>query len=126
MPAAYAFAPTPLEGLHIVWYGTSHYEPVEEIENAILEAARAVQRTYNYTSPEEGGPRIVEFQNHSPTQLEVSVNAIKDRFYDKMNALQGETNTFWTGSAWESHGSSAIWNIMEYEVLPRILEALDQ
>ncbi|EME44699.1 hypothetical protein DOTSEDRAFT_72229 [Dothistroma septosporum NZE10] len=124
MPAAYAFAPTPVEGLHIVWCGTSHYEPVAQIKTAILEAARAVQRTYNYTSPEAGGPKIIQFRDHSPTQLEVSVEAIKDRFYDKLNALQGDMNTFWTGATWESHSSSAIWNFTEYEVLPKILESV--
>ena len=75
-------------------------------------------------SPSKTEPRIVQFKSHAPYMLTVSTEAIRDGFYDRLNALQGQHNTFWTGAAWQTQDSTALWNFTEYEILPKIMGSL--
>lgn len=124
MPAAYAFSPSGVSEVHAVWYGSIEPMSEEEVKANILASLSRVQHATQYKSPKGTKPEIVQFNDHSPYELTVSVDAIKNGFYNQANALQGQTNTWWTGAAWESHDSSAIWNFTEYEILPRVLKSL--
>jgi hypothetical protein len=69
-------------------------------------------------------PEFVGFHNHAPFLLTVPVEAVRQGFYRRLNALQGVKNTWWTGAAWQTQDSSLIWNFTEAVVLPRLLESL--
>ena len=124
MPAVYGFSPSGVSDVHAVWYGSIEPMSKQDVQSEILSYVAKVQQAMNYTTPEGKKPEIVQFHDHSPYELTVSVDAIKSGFYNRANALQGTTDTWWTGAAWESHDSSAIWNFTEYEILPRVMKAL--
>jgi hypothetical protein len=42
-----------------------------------------------------------------------------------MNELQGQWNTYWTGAAWESESSAAIWAFTEKVVMPMLMGSLN-
>jgi hypothetical protein len=68
-------------------------------------------------------PLIEVLSNHSPTQMRVSADAIKNGFYKDLYALQGLRGTFWTGAAWAQDDSSLLWAFTE-GILPLVNAAL--
>ena len=68
--------------------------------------------------PTNGLPEFVDFHNHALLELTVPIEAIKNGFYNDVNGLQGQKNTWWTGAAWQAQDSSLIWNWTEYNLLP--------
>ncbi|KAL4903076.1 hypothetical protein BDW74DRAFT_169288 [Aspergillus multicolor] len=53
---------------------------------------------------------IVAFESHWPTALIVSVHDVRSGFYQKLNALQGRRNTYYTGYAFCTDYSPQLWN----------------
>ncbi|KAJ5102436.1 hypothetical protein NUU61_004658 [Penicillium alfredii] len=58
-------------------------------------------------------PSLAVLSNHGPFGLQVSANAIRHGFYQKLNRLQGRRRSFWTGAAWHVHDSALLWNFTE-------------
>ncbi|KAI3393142.1 hypothetical protein diail_4666 [Diaporthe ilicicola] len=108
--------------LSTVYFGSPKHLSDEAIKNLILEELTRITTGNGYNI--SGTPTFAAFENHSPYQLTVSNEAIKDRFYDKVNALQGQRNTWWSGAAWTSQDSTAIWNWTEHTLLPKIVASL--
>lgn len=54
-------------------------------------------------------PTILAFANHNPLNPFVSSENAHNGFYKKLNALQGQRATWWTGQAWTSDYSSLLW-----------------
>lgn len=125
MPAMYGFAPG-FSGLHSVWYGSADYMSEDEAKIGMLNGARQVQRAFGYRSPNGTQPTLLRFHNHSPYGLTVCVDAIRNGFYRQVNRLQGERDTWWTGAAWETQSSSAIWGFTEREILPALVKSLGE
>ncbi|TWU78665.1 hypothetical protein ED733_005708 [Metarhizium rileyi] len=72
----------------------------------------------------DGEPEFTFFENHTPHHLHVSADDIREGFYRKTQALQGERSTFWTGAAWVDNDSALIWTWTESYLLKRILDSL--
>lgn len=128
LPAVYNVQTTPVPGLHLAIYGTprtnesfplSDDEVKADIINGIKTLQKANPDKFNQTEPE-----FVVFSSHTPFYLQVSPDDIKDGFYNKLYALQGLKNTYWTGAAFRSQDSSDLWRYSEEEVLPKLLEDL--
>jgi hypothetical protein len=122
MPGLYGFEYSGVTHLHSV-YSTSPYTIPDDVVKADMLATLA--RLSSSLGYEGNGttPEIVGFNNHAPFELTVSVDEVREGFYDRLNALQGKRNTFWTGATWQLHDSSEIWNWTEYSLLPQLLHA---
>jgi hypothetical protein len=57
------------------------------------------------------------FKNHSPYSLVASPRQIRNGFYRDLALLQGRNATFYSGAAFQTHNSAAIWAHLE-ELLP--------
>jgi hypothetical protein len=89
---------------------------------AELKRAQAVnQSNRNFTQTQ---PEFVVCQSHSPFYLQVTSEDIASGFYDRMNALQGQKSTYWTGAAWRGQDSTAIWNFNKQVLLPMVMQGL--
>ncbi|KAE8376400.1 hypothetical protein BDV26DRAFT_235855 [Aspergillus bertholletiae] len=55
-------------------------------------------------------PEIAAFASHSPETLMVSVDDIRDGFYKKLYALQGQQSTYYTGYTFCTDYSTPLWN----------------
>ncbi|KAF6814771.1 flavin-containing superfamily Amine oxidase [Colletotrichum musicola] len=58
------------------------------------------------------------YSNHAPFNVRVSAEEIRDGFYGKLLALEGERNTYWAGAAFGSQNSALVWSFNEGTVLP--------
>lgn len=72
----------------------------------------------------EGEPDFVYFTNHSPYHLHVSADDVREGFYRKLYALEGQKSTFWTGAAFVDNDSTLLWIWTETYLLQLILESL--
>ena len=59
---------------------------------------------------EASEPEIAAFASHSPETLIVSTDDVRDGFYKKLYALQGEQSTFYTGYTFCTDYSTPLWN----------------
>jgi beta-cyclopiazonate dehydrogenase len=55
-------------------------------------------------------PEIAAFASHSPETLIVDVNDVRDGFYRKLYALQGQQSTYYTGYTFCTDYSTPLWN----------------
>jgi hypothetical protein len=124
MPALINTIPVPSNpSLSIVFYGTELGQIFsdDEVKAAIVADLKRYQKA-NGIKPTE--PEFMVFSNHSPYNLQVSGEATKNGFYQKLYALQGERNTYWSGATWKSHDSSSTWAFTKNIVLPQIMDCL--
>jgi hypothetical protein len=121
LPGLYGVDSSGLPGLHTAYYSSPFYISDEQVKADTLAAIARIVKANGYTA---GNPEFAGFNNHAPFELTVSVDAIRDGFYSKLNALQGRRNTWWTGATWQAHDSSQIWNWTEYTLLPKLVASL--
>ncbi|KAL8941730.1 MAG: hypothetical protein Q9211_001706 [Gyalolechia sp. 1 TL-2023] len=121
LPGIYFLGPSPVNGLFQVYYGSPYKLTADRVKADILTSIKRIQhaRGINATSP----PQFVAFEDHTPFNLMVSNEDIQGGFYDRLNKLQGQRNTFYNGAAFQSHDSSVLWQSTE-RLLPKILESL--
>ena len=124
MPAIFGTEPTANPDLLVAWYGSSFSLTDDEVKSNILDSLQRLKTSQGGESSNGSLPRIVQFTNHSPYMLTVSTEAINDGFYKRVTMLQGQHNTYWTGAAWQTQDSTAIWDFTEAQILPYIVASL--
>ena len=106
LPGVYSLNPTPAPNLYDVKYGATSYLP-----NRVVR--RRIQRDVERLSEAVGVPvrlqRFRVFKSHSPYALQVSPRDVAEGFYDRLNRLQGQRDTFYLGAAIDTHNSFGIW-----------------
>ena len=123
-PGIFLTEPTGVNEDHIVLYGNPFFMSEHEVRADIVASLARWKKASNQSTGSSEEPRIVAFSNHSPYFLTVSVDAIKNGFYNELNSLQGERNTYFTGAAWQTSDSTAIWSFTETQILPVIVASL--
>jgi hypothetical protein len=129
LPRAYSFFPGELPGLQRITYATAQSRksfpmPEEEVKADILRSVKRLQEQNPGKFVSQGEPEWVDFQSDSPYYLQAPAEDIKNGFYQKLYALQGLRNTYWTGAAFIATDSSLIWKFTEEIVLPQLLSSL--
>ncbi|ORY60729.1 putative FAD dependent oxidoreductase [Pseudomassariella vexata] len=120
-PLAYSFEPAPLPGYTKVFYASAQPMSEEEVKaNIIDHIARIKSRNPSLPLTEA---EFVAFSDHSPFNLMVGNEAVRDGFYERMYGLQEQRGTWFAGAAWMTQDSAVIWEWVEEWLLPRILEA---
>ncbi|KAL5364386.1 hypothetical protein BJX96DRAFT_187736 [Aspergillus floccosus] len=122
LPAMLLLRPNDVSDLRTVHYASPHPLSEAEIKQGIVQDIHRVIRLAQLDSVSE--PEFVAVGNHSPYQLTVSAEAIADGFYDRLNALQGHRNTYYTGAAFDSHNTPQIWQFTEELLQKRVLPSL--
>lgn len=62
------------------------------------------------TFPINESPDIVAFASHLPNSMRVSVDDVRDGFYKRLYALQGQRSTYYTGYSFCTDYSAQLWN----------------
>lgn len=117
LPGTFGFTPTSIPDVFDFKYGSIHYLSDDAVK---AEVVASLSRLRNTGLNVSNTPDFVAYQNHSPYVLSVSAAAIQDGYYDRLKALQGVRNTWYTGAAFVTQDSSLIWNFTE-SLLPRIV-----
>ncbi|PYI16603.1 putative FAD dependent oxidoreductase, partial [Aspergillus violaceofuscus CBS 115571] len=129
LPDMYNLIPARVPGLMLAIYGTMQTpDPYPMFEVAVrqhmLEDIRRIQRGNPDRYPGTEEPALVAFAGQAPYILQVSGEDIKDGFYERLYALQGQMNTFWIGAAWAADISGEIWKVARGVVLPKLVGEL--
>ncbi|OKL59738.1 hypothetical protein UA08_05244 [Talaromyces atroroseus] len=128
LPALYNVQATGVSGLKNAIYGTPRSPDTfpmsdDEVKAEIIKGIKTLQSAnpdkFNQTEPD-----FVMFSSHTPFYLQVSPDEIKDGFYDKLYALQGLRNTYWSGATFRGQDSSDLWRFSEDIILPELLKGL--
>lgn len=75
--------------------------------------------TYQISSSVE----VLAFASHGLTVPKVSAEELRDGFFNKLYALQGQRNTFWTGLTWAPDYTPILWDFTE-KLLPQIVDGI--
>ncbi|KAL9583690.1 MAG: hypothetical protein Q9212_002556 [Teloschistes hypoglaucus] len=116
LPGFYDFFATVVPGLHYFLYGGNDTQPTftqPQVRNALKDTLGRLSAAG--TLPKGAGKdlSLIDFTSHSPYEVYVSSDEIAKGFYNKLFALQGQRNTYWTGAAFVTHSSAAIWNFTD-------------
>ncbi|KAJ5177207.1 uncharacterized protein N7482_003084 [Penicillium canariense] len=79
----------------------------EDAKALIVSDLKRMNQTGTFSTKE---PEIAAFASHSPETLIVSTGDIKDGFYRKLYALQGQQSTYYTGYTFCTDYSTPLWN----------------
>jgi hypothetical protein len=104
--------------LHHFYVATDPHTSLTTAEALVLEAIEALVGT---TLEEVEFVAHVAHEDMSPR---VGGGAAKAGFYDELYALQGESNTFYTGRYMSAQTAQPIWMHFENLVLPELLASL--
>ncbi|KAI0142767.1 hypothetical protein GGR57DRAFT_377613 [Xylariaceae sp. FL1272] len=126
LPAAYFLRVTTAPENYIMTYGTpAGVEKTNgQVKHEMLATLKRLRDSGYYGNIDgREGFRIVAFDNHSPYELNVDAEDIRNGFYHDLYALQGRRNTWYSGAAWVSHDSSAVWNYTA-QIVQDVVKAL--
>ncbi|OJJ70065.1 hypothetical protein ASPBRDRAFT_197771 [Aspergillus brasiliensis CBS 101740] len=121
LPGMLVLKPTEASELKVANYLSLTPLSEEEVKEGILHDIGSIRRR---TGVDFADPEFLAIGDHSPYQLTVSAEAIKNGFYRELNALQGERRTFYTAATWESHSTPQIWEFTEWVLQNHLLESL--
>ena len=121
LPGIYTMLLNSAFRLEQVYHGSPHALPEEECQADIIAAVQRMQRARGI--PATKTPEIVTFRNHTPLNIMVSKEAIRDGFCKELCELQGERHTWYTGAPVRTQDSSVLWRFME-DLWLRILKEL--
>ena len=115
VPGVYNLYATVVPSIHYFLFAGNDSQPTftkSQVKTALQDTLTRLRATG--VIPESSGPAkdldIIDYSNHSPYELYVPSDQIAKGFYNKLFALQGQRNTYWTGAAFVTHSSAAIWN----------------
>ncbi|RDW92245.1 hypothetical protein BP5796_01639 [Coleophoma crateriformis] len=117
LPGLYGLSQVGIPGLVDFKYGGASSLSDAFVKQDILAATKRLQVVGKNESAE---PEVAVFYSHTPFECHVSAEEIKNGFYKKLIALQGQRRTWYTGGAFHTHDSSLLWAFTE-ELIPSIL-----
>ena len=121
LPGIYALNPNPTSSLLQCYYASEYYLSEDQVKANIIADVQRVQkaRGISATSP----PDFAVFENHTPFNMMVRKEAIQARFYEHLDALQGQRNTYYNGASFHTQDSSLLWQFTE-KLVKRIVADL--
>lgn len=108
LPALFNVVPTGFQDNTSVVYYTAH-ERVEP-EAVKADTVATLERLAAGGVIGESETEFLELFDHPHVRMYVSGADVRDGFYSRLYALQGQRNTYWTGAAWVTQASSPIWD----------------
>jgi len=115
LPAAYDISPTSAPGLHLFQSTTNDDQIIsdQQMEYDVMASIRRMRDAGTLPDTDEPTPEFAIFSGHTPFEVYVPASAIASGFYNRLFALQGRKNTYWTGAAFVTHDSTLIWQYTE-------------
>lgn len=117
LPSVYTFTPTKAPGIFWVRYGSTNQLSADKVQGDIIDTVKRLRPLGN--GHHSGPPKVVAYSSHTPFQLTVSADAIKNNFYRNLSMLQGHRSTFYSGISFIAPHYTSVLNLTQ-EVLPRL------
>jgi hypothetical protein len=116
LPGIYSIGPSAAPGQFNVKYGSDQHLPDALVKHNIK---RDIERVATASAHGLKFKGFGVFKNHSPYSVVAAPQQIRSGFYADLQALQGRNHTYYSGAAFQTHSSAAIWAHLE-ELLPTI------
>ncbi|KAJ0426581.1 hypothetical protein BJY00DRAFT_92141 [Aspergillus carlsbadensis] len=107
-PFLYALDYTGLPGYHTTRITGDAQFTEEDARSLLLGDLKRMEEAGTFPGGQE--PTIVALANHTPNNLHISNDDIRNGFYKKLYALQGHRNTYYTGYTFCTDYSPQLWN----------------
>jgi hypothetical protein len=117
LPGIYSIGPSQAPGQFNVKYGSDGHLPDSVVRRNIK---RDIERVATASASGLKLKGFGVFKNHSPYSVVAAPQQIRSGFYADLQALQGRNHTYYSGAAFQTHNSAAIWAHLE-ELLPAIV-----
>ncbi|KAL1878255.1 hypothetical protein Daus18300_002173 [Diaporthe australafricana] len=120
LPALFNVVPTGFQDNTSVIYYTAH-ERIEP-EAAKADTVATLERLAAGGVIGESETEFLALYDHPNVRMYVDAEEVRDGFYSRLYALQGQRNTYWTGAAWVTQASSPIWDFTKSVVLDLVAD----
>ena len=128
LPGVYLMQPTAIPGVKAIYFGSQRSRSTYPLSDAFVkgELGAGIKRLQaaNPARFKKTEPDFVVYTCHTPFYLQAKTEDIRAGIYDDMNALQGQSGTYWSGAAWRAEDISMLWKYNEEVVLPMVLSGL--
>lgn len=71
--------------------------------------------------PQGSSLDFAAFTEHTTTRQKIPADDVRDGFFRKLYALQGQQSTFYTGRAWAGQFTTVLWEFNDQWLLPKLL-----
>lgn len=136
LPRVYSFNALGYPGLVDLKYISTKPLPLEQVKADIINSAKlataSTSGNLNFNSNSNSSSNngttaeptfeVAALTTHSPFELHVDADAIRQGYYKKLYALQGKGRFWYTGAAFHAYDSSSLWQFSE-NVVARIATA---
>ena len=115
-PGVFATYATVVPGLHYFLFGGNDSQPTltrSYVRDGLKSTLQRLRDADTIPAKPDGAFNIIDFSSHTPYEVFVPSKQIANGFYNKLFALQGQRNTYWTGATFVTHSSVAIWNFTD-------------
>lgn len=129
VPTNYLAFPSPPFVVRYQYLGDSNFRILlTGTENYTLPLAKslAIDTFQTLITAGDVPPRGLEFkalEEHTTTHQFVPPDEVRNGFYKKLYALQGERSTWFTGRAWSGQFTTILWEFNDVWLLPRLLDS---
>ncbi|KAB5542776.1 hypothetical protein GE09DRAFT_1175408 [Coniochaeta sp. 2T2.1] len=107
LPAIFGINDTPLpQKTRLVYYGT---QPDIDHDAAAAMCIEDVDKLVRQRGYGDAKTKLLAWYPHGPFNIGVSPDDIRQGFYQRLYALQGERNTYWSGATWQAQDSAQVW-----------------
>ncbi len=110
MPGAYGMQPTAFPNTHLLYYGANSIISTNEAQSNIRADMKRMAANGAILSSDI---EFLDWYDHTPTRLFASAQDIGAGLYKNLAALQGVSNSWWSGAAWAAQDSSLIWEFTD-------------
>lgn len=117
LPALFEMSSTQAPGLFAVRYSSSEEMSDSVVKEDMLRTFDRVRFSVIRDGTEKLEPaELLAYSSHAPFDLHVPVEEIADGFYNRLDDLQGYRSTWYSGAAFVSHSTGALWNFTDHIV----------
>ncbi|KAM0432844.1 hypothetical protein ACHAPT_004546 [Fusarium lateritium] len=117
LPTLFEMTPTQAPGLYAIRYSSEEEMSDSAVKEDILRTFDRVRFSVIGNDTEKLEPaELVAYSSHAPFDLHVTVEEIAEGFYSKLDDLQGYRSTWYSGAAFVSHSTGALWNFTDHLV----------
>ena len=116
--SSYGISPTAIPGYFTAELGSPYALPDQQVKDTIVSN---IKRLQSLGLGNKSEPTFAAYSSHTPFTLTASPQAIKNGFYKQLTGLQGQRNTYYTGAAFATQASAALWNFTEGAIISKVV-----
>ncbi|KAI0887006.1 uncharacterized protein GGS22DRAFT_120393 [Annulohypoxylon maeteangense] len=128
LPGMYILTPVGVvDNVYEVKFGSNTQDMSDDLVQVYIQAQiRTLRYVDNVTSAKD--PSFLSFSSHTPFQLQITPEAIRDGFFRNLTSLQGGFGgrMFYSGATFHTPYSALLWRFNQEVVLPLMMQQTER